>query len=175
MNKRCHLKLTALVCSSVFPLIGICQKFVFLFGSIEPDINFFTYIKGHGDERVSNYILRIIDCLRKKRRWSLLDFYKAGRAAHYIVDSFSFPHTKKFLGSIREHIAWESEIDELLFSQTEIEMSRGYFSDLGSWKKSYHRNTPSPENDITYASSALFALMAIAYSPNFALSPVICS
>lgn len=66
MNKRCHLKLTALVCSSVFPFIGICQKFVFLFGSIEPDINFFTYIKGHGDERVSNYILRIIDFLKKK-------------------------------------------------------------------------------------------------------------
>ena len=169
MDKKSHLKIASIVADSVFPFANVFSRLAFLYGSLEPDLNVFTYIKGHGEGRVKGYIVKTLKELENKRFWSFSDYYKAGRISHYIVDSFTYPHTSSFEGSMKKHIEWEKRLAKCLFSTSEIKVKRGIGFTLDDIKKRYRMEIPSIENDITYSISSLLVLIRKAYSPEFVL------
>jgi len=101
---------------------GFCEpkyEEVFLWGCIEPDFNFFTYLKGSGKTRLfrgHNFrnstacVRHIIDTLQKNKYWGIREYYRFGKLIHYLSDSFTYPHNENFSGSIREHRKYETEL-----------------------------------------------------------------
>lgn len=88
---------------------GKLKRLVFIAGCIAPDINPFTYIKGH---------------MFKDRHQFLDSFFKSGKASpynlgvmiHYIGDSFTFPHNSDFKGTLNEHLEYENRLHSFINS-----------------------------------------------------------
>ena len=102
------------------------NKAAFLIGSVEPDFNYATYLRGfktsrgfggHNQENTAVLILRCIEKLRGKRRWSAGDFFTAGTLMHYIADSFTWPHTASFYGSLHKHVSYEHRLHYVIVSE----------------------------------------------------------
>lgn len=90
-------------------------KRVFILGSIEPDINFFTYfrgsvryekMRGHNYDNVIHHVGKLISKIQVSNI-QLLKYYRLGKLIHYVADSFTFPHNKEFTGSLGEHCRYE--------------------------------------------------------------------
>ena len=169
------MKIANVTFDYLFAKKGLLKRLAYLYGSIEPDINVMTYLAGHGDERVRPYILKKLASLSEKMSWGLLEFYIAGRASHYIVDSFTFPHTKAFKGNIKEHVKWEKKLASVLLERDTFLIRSKIGDTIDEIKKEYESENESIENDITYSLSALIILLSKAYrvrefSPAFQLS-----
>ena len=91
----------------------------FLIGCIEPDRNPATYLKGsircqwlrgHNYENARRYIRRLAERLERKERLSLIDYYALGKLIHYTVDAFTYAHNQDFPVDLREHCAYEKEL-----------------------------------------------------------------
>lgn len=169
MDKKSHIKIAMNTFDTLFQFHGELERLAFIYGSVEPDLNVFTYIKGHGENRVRPYILSSLKELEALPFWGISDFYKAGRTAHYIVDSFTYPHTSGFDGNIKEHVAWEKRIARKLLNQDELLIRRDIGSSLDEMKEEYRNTSPSFDNDILFAFSSLIMLLQKAYSPELAI------
>lgn len=97
----------------------------FLIGCVEPDRNPATYIKGsircqrlrgHNYENARRYMQRLSLRLERKERLYLLDYYAMGKLIHYTVDAFTLAHNDFFPESLREHRAYEAELQEYFLS-----------------------------------------------------------
>ena len=91
-----------------------CKR-AFILGSIEPDINFFTYfrgsikhekMRGHNYDNVKRHIEKLIGKIQVSNT-QLFKYYSLGKLIHYVADSFTFPHNKEFTGSLEEHCRYE--------------------------------------------------------------------
>lgn len=101
---------------------GFCEpkyEKAFLWGCIEPDFNFLTYLKGSGRIRLfrgHNFrnseacVHHMIDTLQKNKDWGMREYYRFGKLIHYLSDAFTYPHNENFSGSIREHRKYEAEL-----------------------------------------------------------------
>lgn len=95
--------------------IPIRYKAAFLWGNIEPDLNYATYLKGFLRERVlrghhfKQSCRRIRTLLQKteKDHLGILGYYRLGKLMHYLADAFTYPHNECFPGSIRQHVEYE--------------------------------------------------------------------
>ncbi len=169
MDKKSHIKIASVTFSSLFPFYGTLKRYAYIYGSVEPDLNVFTYLRGHGEKRVRAYILEELNRLSRKQYWSILDFYKAGRISHYIVDSFTLPHTRMFKGNIKEHIAWEKTLARKVMGENEFPVRRDIGFTLDEIKERYLSAKASIENDILFSISALFRLLQRAFTPELAI------
>ncbi len=94
------------------------KKAAFALGNIEPGYNRISYM-GHRSEYFSNghsYQCRkkwIFSFMEKPYRNTLLWWYRAGKAFHYMADSFSRPHNSEFGYSSGEHVKYEKELHEI--------------------------------------------------------------
>lgn len=95
------------------------HKRAFVFGSIEPDYNIFTYMRGlffnkafrgHNAENSEKHIKKSLKRLNSKGIHSTFDFFRLGALMHYITDSFTFPHNAAFQGNLREHATYERKL-----------------------------------------------------------------
>ncbi len=102
------------------------NRAAFLIGSVEPDFNYATYLRGfktshelggHNQENTAVLILRGIKQLREKRCWSAGDFFTAGTLMHYIADSFTWPHTASFCGNLQKHVSYEHRLHYVIVSE----------------------------------------------------------
>ena len=100
---------------------GICGKALIL-GSVAPDYNLVTYLRGivvkprfhgHNDEKTRPFVYRSLRALGEKEALTPRDFFRLGVTLHYLADSFTFPHTKAFTGTIWQHLEYEKQIDAL--------------------------------------------------------------
>lgn len=91
----------------------------FLIGCIEPDRNPATYLKGsfrsqrlrgHNYENASPYMRRLCCRLEQKVRLDMIDYYSLGKLIHYTVDAFTRAHNRDFPEDLREHRAYEAEL-----------------------------------------------------------------
>ena len=101
---------------------GFCNskyEKVFLWGCVEPDFNFLTYLKGsekirlfrgHNFKNSEACVRHTIDALQKNKNWKILDYYRFGKLMHYLSDAFTYPHNENYSGSIREHRRYETEL-----------------------------------------------------------------
>lgn len=102
-----------------FPGWSLPERFAFLYGSVEPDINCLTYLRGipagdglhgHSDTQVLPRIDRLARLLGRQGQWHPLDCYRLGKLAHYVADAFTLPHNPNFSGDMRAHIRYEAQL-----------------------------------------------------------------
>ena len=98
MQKRSHKLLASMLLECEH---GFCAKryeWAFLFGSIQPDCNPFTYLKGsrrayklrgHNFSNSQLYINRQIQQLQERVRWNTWQYYTLGKLTHYLADAFT--------------------------------------------------------------------------------------
>ena len=99
--------------------IGRWKKAAFCFGNIEPDFNRISYM-GKKKEHFANghsYQCRkkqIVDFLEKPYSGSILWWYRAGKAFHYLSDSFSRPHNPEFGYKSAAHVKYEIDLHDIV-------------------------------------------------------------
>ena len=107
-----HLEFAQYLVSFWLPSCTAAERDAFLFGSIEPDLNCTTYLKGmlhrngvhgHNYEQVLPRIDRLLHELTDKNGVHLLDWYRLGKLTHFIADAFTYPHNNCFPGDLRAH------------------------------------------------------------------------
>lgn len=132
-------------------------------GCVEPDYNILTYMRGsikfknfygHNTENLKAHITACMSKLKKFETMSLYECFRLGTLLHYVSDSFTYPHTPQFSGSMSEHIAYENIFHD--FFVQKLEGIRNKFSSsasFDSWdesQKSYIDLPPSMEKDSLY-------------------------
>lgn len=84
--------------------------FMVKLGSIMPDINLLTYIKGHTpDKRLAKASKQLTQMVETGcPSWP--GAYRLGVVIHYLADSFTYTHNRCFLGCIQEHFEYEERL-----------------------------------------------------------------
>lgn len=114
MKTETHFKLAIRLCDQSFPSATVSQKAAFINGSIMPDINPFSYLRGfkthpffgHDWQNAKGFILSSAQKLAAGK----LGFYGLGVFIHYLCDAFTHPHNDGFHGSLREHTLYEKRL-----------------------------------------------------------------
>lgn len=104
METKNHLRLGKLLAGK-YKLSN--KTIFFLFGNIAPDLNFFTYIKGHTYHSRLPLIKKEVSALFRTKKWNYKSFYHLGIVTHYIADFYTYPHNKNFYGSLKDHFDYE--------------------------------------------------------------------
>lgn len=80
----------------------------FIIGNIIPDYSFHTYSKkiGHNFKTARKKLLLAWQSKCSHGEGAVF-YFRMGVAAHYICDSFTFPHNRCFNGTLMKHIAYE--------------------------------------------------------------------
>lgn len=96
---------------------------LFLMGSVCPDYNPFTYMRGMGKSHgmlghnlpySEEYIQKQLIKLQRKGVHSAWDFFRLGRLMHYLADSFTYPHTLSKGIPMELHRAYEWRLHRLM-------------------------------------------------------------
>lgn len=87
----------------------------FILGSIMPDINLFSYLRGHTYKESIAMIHSNGKSLVEKKNWNGTSFYHLGVILHYIADYFTFPHNTTFTGSLKDHCTYEKRLHTYFF------------------------------------------------------------
>ena len=91
-------------------------KYAFILGSIEPDYNPVTYLRGsvkvekfrgHNFENAHVCIEKLIDKIETKSMTEVKRCYLLGKLIHYIADAFTFPHNNTFKVGLIENCLYE--------------------------------------------------------------------
>lgn len=91
----------------------------FIFGAIEPDLNFFTYfhgwkrgtkMHGHNYENILPVMKSMFMSFENKTGIGIWDYYRLGKLTHYVADSFTYPHNGNFTGNLSDHCDYETEL-----------------------------------------------------------------
>jgi hypothetical protein len=97
------------------------HRWAFVFGCVEPDYNYLTYLRGslkhrmfagHTFRSTAAYIDGAIARLEARVKFRYRDYYRLGKLIHYIVDSFTYAHNENFPGSLPDHRSYEMELKE---------------------------------------------------------------
>ena len=96
----------------------------FIAGSVEPDFNVFSYLKGsikhrmfmgHNFHNSINYVKKTSEKLMQKDfiNWKISDYFCLGKLIHYIADDFTLAHNENFTGNLHEHGLYEDKLHGL--------------------------------------------------------------
>lgn len=95
--------------------------YAFLVGCVEPDFNYFTYLKGsqsaerlrgHNFKNATAYMQQVCEDLSQREHWSLRSYYRFGKLMHYICDAFTHAHNENFDGNLKDHIRYEMQLQQ---------------------------------------------------------------
>ena len=98
--------------------LPLLHKISFIWGNIEPDINYVTYLKGfsenkkfqgHNSQNGMKHIKKLTEKIEGKPL-NVITCYRAGKITHYIADAFTFPHNDGFTGTIKNHMSYERRL-----------------------------------------------------------------
>lgn len=125
--------------ADIFGIKQPLHRACFIWGNIYPDLNKFTYmqgysrlldklssmgvpltlngrrkllIAGHTAEGSRHYINKQSRYLINKDNWSFADWYRFGKAVHYVADRFTYPHTLKYTDGFFKHVEYEEELHD---------------------------------------------------------------
>ncbi|MBO4989455.1 MAG: zinc dependent phospholipase C family protein [Clostridia bacterium] len=121
MKKKSHYLITARLLGKMPPL----KRKAILIGSVMPDILLYTFKQGHYYDTTEQKVRSSLALLKKKKRWSLADFYRFGYQIHFIEDYFTYVHNFSFLGNAKAHYAYEVKLQKQipLFFERELPFS----------------------------------------------------
>ncbi len=121
MKTKSHLLLGQYIVRGIGSSIRWAQRWAFVFGCVEPDYNYLTYLRGsisnrmfsgHTFESTAEYISEAIMRLETRGHFRYRDYYRLGKLIHYVVDAFTYAHNKNFPGSLPDHRSYEMELKE---------------------------------------------------------------
>ena len=101
-----------------YKTLPLLHKISFIWGNIEPDINYVTYLKGfsenkkfqgHNSQNGMKHIKKLTEKIEGKPL-NVITCYRAGKITHYIADAFTFPHNDGFTGNIKNHMSYERRL-----------------------------------------------------------------
>ena len=176
VQKRSHMKLARALLDSSEGFAARRYEWAFLFGSIQPDCNPFSYLKGslrgktfgghtYGNNR--KFLEKRIHRLQKREHWHLWQYYTLGKLTHYVADAFTYPHNPHFPHRGWAHHVYEVELRnrmaEYLFTSTP--QNREALDDLPQELWELHEQylaeeDPGFDRDIQYILHASELLMA---------------
>ena len=99
----------------------LCRR-MFLLGSVEPDWNLVTYIRGsvryqflhgHNAENAKKHLTRLTEKLMESGVRTPAQWFRFGAALHYLADSFTFAHNNVFAGDLLEHRLYEKFLHDV--------------------------------------------------------------
>ncbi len=137
----------------------------FLIGCVEPDRNPLSYLKGsirsrwfygHNYQNADRWIERHINCLNRKTRWNLWNYYCMGKLIHYTSDAFTYVHNNCFTESIAAHREYENRLQEQFFFCLESSRERhiAFHRDVNDFFRSAHahylQNVANVHQDCQY-------------------------
>jgi len=173
MQKRSHLLLSSPLLHRHSGLDARRHKWAFLFGSVQPDCNPLSYLKGscraralrgHNFSNSRHYIYRRIRRLQQRSRWTLWQYYTLGKLTHYLADAFTWPHNEHCPLGLRDHRRYEAQLRQYLSGQKPVWTVTRAPADLTGAIDELHRQYVSCASDIRqdacYALRALELLMA---------------
>lgn len=171
-----HWEFAQYLVSFRLPSCSAAERDTFLFGSIEPDLNCTTYLKGltqgngvhgHNYEQVLPRIDRLLHDLTDKDEVHLLNWYRLGKLTHFIADAFTYPHNSCFPGDLHAHMKYERQLairfrwalyDTLSASaETPPSDCDGLFRWIQQQHKQYLLNPMGAENDSRFIVSTVCA------------------
>ena len=159
METKNHLQLALDIASE--KKLGKYSKY-FVFGSIMPDINLFTYLRGHTYKESIKFIERKTKELTEKSVWNRKSYYDLGIILHYLADYFTFPHNTNFRGNLAEHRKYEKKLRHRFSSFLKSRRKQQWqdsittntvkqmFHYLDIAHQEYIATTPSVETDCNY-------------------------
>lgn len=167
MKMLCHWALGRYLASWFMRDQSPLHRFFFKLGSIEPDYNPVTYLRGfktverfrgHNYRNVCGTIQHLTFNLLYTGESDIKTFYYLGKLCHYTTDAFTYPHNVTFTGTIREHMRYEKRlkwyfIRLLLQNPTppEIHPYTGTLFDMIEHAhQQYLKVNPSKENDAAF-------------------------
>lgn len=117
MQKRSHSLLANTLMKAHHGFSARRYEWAFVFGSIEPDCNPLSYLKGslrarwlrghnYGNSHV--FLARRIARLQRCEHWGFWQYYTLGKLTHYMADAFIYPHNDHYPNSIWEHRRYEN-------------------------------------------------------------------
>lgn len=138
MQTKDHLALGQYL-AQTFHIIAPVKRAAFVIGTIMPDINKCSYIRGyfqlrcayarnlqsglltlndhrrmliggHTAEGSRFYVNEIYRSLQKKKHLTVLDYYRLGKGVHYLADRFTYPHTMTYTDGFFSHIRYEKQL-----------------------------------------------------------------
>lgn len=148
-------------------------KFLFIFGSIEPDINMLTYfrgsikgdekLRGHNYENVRTYMEWLTKKLENEKMGRFRKSFLLGKLVHYVADSFTYPHNSFFPGSLREHCQYETELHGYVNRMIEmgdvnmdvLPADVDVMEYIEEMHEEYEQDMPGMETDYGYITSAI--------------------
>lgn len=147
----------------------------FLFGCIEPDRNPATYLKGslrhqwlrgHNYRNARRFMKRICHRLENKSRLNLFDYYTLGKLIHYTTDSFTYAHNAAFPCQLRNHMEYESALQEHFLSymaqdpQVDVVLAKDLMDAINQYHHHYEQERYSIHNDSHFALTACCCVLA---------------
>lgn len=173
MRTADHMNLSRYIMDHMDAGASKLQKAVFVFGSIEPDINMLTYLRGsiHGEEKlrghnyenVMKYMEKLTKKLEKGGMGTIRQSFLLGKLVHYVADSFTYPHNSIFPRNLREHCQYETElhgyVNKMIASadvnMDSIDDERDIVEYLREIHDRYVGEAPGCENDYRYITHAI--------------------
>ena len=123
MQKRSHTLLAQTLLRTESGFGARRFEWAFLFGSFQPDVNPFSYLKGsvryhklkgHNYVNSRQYINAQIRKLQKRSRWTVWQYYTLGKLTHYLADAYTYPHNENYPDSILNHHNYETNLRAFL-------------------------------------------------------------
>lgn len=182
MQTKDHLALGRYL-AHTFHIDNHADYAAFVLGNIMPDINKFSYIRGyfqllaasrrkktrrhlsindhrrmliggHTAEGSRFFVNRIYRTLVKKEQLTIYDYYRIGKAMHYLADRFTFPHTMTYGDGFFSHVRYEKILhyhmrNMITWIPDMREVVKRCFHnvDFNSMYRSYRRDAGKPEHD----------------------------
>jgi len=119
LQKRTHTLLARTLLRSETGFPARRFEWAFLFGSFEPDVNPFSYLKGslsynklkgHNYTNSRAYINAKIQKLQRRRRWTVWHYYTLGKLTHYLADAYTYPHNENYPNTMLDHHCYETDL-----------------------------------------------------------------
>lgn len=141
------------------------KKLAFTLGNVFPDLNPLSYLKGAGAANLDGHTYQARRNLMSQTYSSgfkdtISGWFHAGEMMHYIADSFTRPHNKKFHFSFSEHVVYERRLHSVFrrhlcpeqvrrLAKSHIKICR-----FDPWMEALHQRylqySSSPEDDCRY-------------------------
>ena len=119
MQKRTHTLLARTLLRGETGFSARRFELAFLFGSFEPDVNPFSYLKGslrhnklkgHNYTNSRAYINAKIVKLQRRRQWTIWHYYTLGKLTHYLADAYTYPHNENYPDTMLDHHCYETDL-----------------------------------------------------------------
>lgn len=93
------------------------DKTLFILGSVYPDINILTHLRGHYYNQTKDMVYKMIKKCMHKDVNRFKTYWYIGLIQHYVGDYFTYTHTPDFKDNIIEHMKYEARLSIFMKSQ----------------------------------------------------------